>query len=306
MAPALSKPFYYARKSGLFDMLPADVINKELLPCLTASERAELQSLILAPDERMRTEHHVHETLTNHDIARLNDVVCGKIVMGADWPGHPAHAVRCAQIKKNLYNPARFICGVRQMYEMLVTKAILGDKVPRYMSLLSMELMLRQDSEFQLDENMELPRDRLTYKLAWTAAGRFSNISTPVPSRRSSLSSITNVDEDGWLGFDDLIDHQDGFDVINEQDVMEFDARRTAQMARAHMLRRMGVPRHVSRRIRDAERAAGADVTDSEDDAATVPAPERHDAAVQTDETDEEDLERPHQRRRIGEVEYHM
>lgn len=301
MAPALSKPFYYVRTSGLFDKLPAAVIIHGLFPFLTASERAELQSRILAPDERIRTEHHVLETLTDDEVTSLNDIVCGKTVMGADWPGHPAHAVRCARIKANLYNPARFICGVRQMYEMLVSKDVLGYKVPHYMSLLSMELMMRQDSEFQLDENMELPRNRLTYKLAWTAAGRFSNISTPLPSRRSSLSSITNVDEDE----DDWIHHEDGFDVIDERAVMEFDARLSAQHAREHMLRRMGVPRHVSRRIRDAERAAGADVTDSEDDAATVPAPERREAAAQTD-TDEEDLEQPRHRRRIGEVVYHM
>lgn len=265
MAPAHSKPLPFKLSGGLFDMLPEAVINHEILPCLRPTERADLQSMILPPDQRVRSPLYALDTLSKDQVSALEEIVEGKRVMAATNMGS-AHTAQCLRIKANLYNPARFICGVRQLYELLIMNEIIGKGVPHYMSLLTMDLMLRQDAEFDIEtDGVVSTRNRLATHLAWTAAGRISNISTPATSSRSSVASVGD-DDDGWQ----LVDRED-FDVVDDN-----EAHRHQAAVVAHITRRLV-------RRRNAERQAIADDTESESDNEPPAQRRRTDAGTQTE-----------------------
>jgi hypothetical protein len=239
-------------------MLPEAVINYEILPYLRPTERADLQSMILPPDQRVRSPLYALDTLSNEQFSALEEMLEAKRVMAAVDLG-PWHTAQCARIRANLYNPARFVCGVRQLYEMLVTKDILGNGVPRYMSLLTMDLMLRQDAELEIDTGKPLPRNRLAYKLAWTAAGRLSNVSTPASSRRSSMSSVHVHEVVQW-------DEDEG-----EFLVQRFQENRDIQFAAMHARNRLRARRRARREV---EAEMNSESSES-DELVAPPAPRR-------------------------------
>lgn len=307
---------FFELSGGEFDKLPANVINFEIFPYLSLPDRVDLQCLVLRHDERV-CHGGAQLNLTQEQLDNLKEITYGKIVMGTFMS--PSHVERCARIRANLYNPARFSCGVRQMYEMLSTHSVLGQHVPRYMSLLTLGLMKRQDDEFETDEGQPPSRNRLAYRLAWKAAGRFSNVSTPASSRRSSTSNQSWEEGDEEMMWDmdrDGDSHRFMADIFmwGPPGQVAFHVEMLSATARARLRRRMGlnnVPISLLGRHRAADRVSDlVDLANGRDRAAErVAERARFEAAeaefgpIEHDFGDEEQEvpEPPVQRRRMDE-----